>query len=418
MRIMISVILLSVTTSLFAQNGKDSGWQADPEWVSEQEQDRPEYLWRESNVPPYQLPDPLRTEEGDTIRTPQQWREKRSDLLNLFRTRMYGHRPGRPDQLSFEIAREDSTAMEGAATLRQVIIRSHHGGREHRFETTLFLPNQVKKPVPVFLLINNRDPGNTDPTREIKSGFWPAEEVISRGYGIAAIQNDDLAPDDPNHYHEGVIRLFEGDAAADERPPDAWMALSAWGWGASRVMDYFETDSRIDETKVALLGHSRGGKAALWAGAEDDRFSIVISNNSGSGGAALSRRKFGETIRAVNRFSHWFAGNFESFEDREEDLPFDQHMLLGLIAPRAVYVASAGQDLWADPRGEFLSVAHASRIYALWSHDIIGEEEMPPLDQPIFSGPMGYHVRSGGHNLTPSDWNHFMDFADRVYSSR
>ncbi|MEX0994860.1 MAG: hypothetical protein WD599_04980, partial [Balneolaceae bacterium] len=152
--------------------------------------------------------------------------------------------------------------------------------------------------------------------------------------------------------------------------------------------------------------------------AEDERFSIVISNNSGSGGAALSRRKFGETVAAVNRFTHWFAGNFDSFENREEELPFDQHMLLGLIAPRGVYVASAGEDLWADPRGEFLSLAHASRVYALWNHELIREQDLPQLDQPLFAEPMGYHIRSGGHNLTPYDWQNYMDFADHLYSDR
>src|SRR5699024_6426880 len=237
---------------------------------------------------------------------------------------------------------------------------SQHKGRSHEFELILFLPNDIQEPVPVFLLMNNRDPENTDPTREGKSGFWPAEEVIDRGYGIAAIQNDELAPDDEEHYHEEIIRLFEGEQAALDRDPDAWMSLAAWGWGASRVMDYFETTERVDTSKVALLGHSRGGKASLWAGAEDERFSLVISNNSGSGGAALSRRAFGETLRAVNRFNHWFTANYDAFEDREETLPFDQHMLISLIAPRAVYVASADEDLWADPRGEFLSLVHAS----------------------------------------------------------
>lgn len=417
MRIMISALILSFTSGVYAQNTDDSGWQANSEIVSEQVKQRPEYIWQESNVPTYQLPDPLKSDDGSPIRTPEQWKERRSEILALFRTHMYGHRPGRPDQLSFEIINEDSTAMDGNATLRQVMIRSAHQGRSHEFEVNLFLPNKTTEPVPVFLLMNNRDPENTDPARQHQSGFWPAEEVIARGYGIAAIQNEDLAPDNPDRYHEGVIRLFEGETV-DERSPDAWMALSAWGWGASRVMDYFETDPRVDASKTAIIGHSRGGKASLWAGAEDERFAIVISNNSGSGGAALSRRTFGETLRAVNGFTHWFAGNLESFEDREEELPFDQHMLIGLIAPRAVYIASADDDLWADPRGEFLSLAHASPVYALWDHNTIHPEKMPAIDQPFFAGPMGYHVRTGRHNLTPVDWNHFMDFADRIYSNR
>lgn len=400
-------------------NGKTSAqekqWQANPEVVERWEEQRPEYIWRESGVPDYQLPGTLLLTDGSKVESKEQWRQRRSEILELFRTHMYGHRPGPPEELSFETIEEDPEAMDGRATLRRISIKSRYESRSHVFELILFLPNAPQEPVPVFLLMNNRDPDNTDPTREEKSGFWPAEEVIDRGYGIAAIQNDELAPDDEDRYHEEAIHLFEGEQAAVDREPDAWMALAAWGWGASRVMDYFETDSRVDPAKVALLGHSRGGKASLWAGAEDERFSFIISNNSGSGGAALSRRAFGETLQAVNRFRHWFTENYDAFENREEALPFDQHMLISLIAPRAVYVASADEDLWADPRGEFLALAHASPVYKLWGHEPIHEDEMPPLDQPLVSGPRGYHVRSGGHNLTPLDWQFYMDFADHLW---
>lgn len=410
--LLLSIPFLTFCPHLSAQDG---GWQADPDRIEYLEEQRPEYNWRELGVPDFELPDVLEAADGSSVQTVDQWQQRRSEILNLFRTHMYGHRPGPPESLSFDVIEEDREAMDGGATLRRVAIRSRHEGRSHEFELILFFPNKVKEPVPVFLLINNRDPDNTDPTREEKSGFWPAEEAIDRGYGIAAIQNSDLAPDDEEQFHEGVIRLFEGEGATVDRDPEAWMALAGWGWGASRVMDYFETTSRVDTSKVALIGHSRGGKASLWAGAEDERFALVISNNSGSGGAALSRRKYGETLRAVNRFDHWFAGNYDAFDDREETLPFDQHMLLSLIAPRAVYVASADEDLWADPRGEFLSLAYASPVYELWGYEPIRTDEMPPLDQPLVAGPRGYHVRSGGHNLTPQDWHYYMDFTGHLW---
>ncbi|MBW3628410.1 MAG: acetylxylan esterase [Gemmatimonadetes bacterium] len=280
----------------------------------------------------------------------------------------------------------------------------------------LFLPNARPEPVPVFLLLNNRPATNTDPTRGQKSEFWPAEDLIARGYGIAALQVGDLAPDDKDRFREGVIRLFEGEAAGP-RASHAWGALAAWAWGASRAMDYFETDRRIDPRRVGVVGHSRGGKAALWAGAEDPRFSLVVSNESGEGGAALSRRNYGETVERINEsFPHWFAGNYRRFAGREQELPTDQHMLLSLIAPRALYVASAAEDLWADPRGEFLSLAHSSPVYALWGEPRIGVDEMPGLDQPLLVGRRGYHVRRGVHNLTPYDWQRFADLADRVWS--
>lgn len=181
-------------------------------------------------------------------------------------------------------------------------------------------------------------------------------------------------------------------------------------------MDYFETERRIDAKRVALVGHSRGGKAALWSGAEDERFALVVSNESGESGAALSRRNFGETIaRITESFPRWFAANYKTFAGREDKLPVDQHMLLALIAPRALYVASADQDLWSDPRGEFLSLVHASPVYGLWSDPSIRSEDMPPLDRPFVAGRRGYHVRSGGHDLTLFDWERFADFADHLW---
>lgn len=406
--------LIFCTASMLSQQVNTS-WQANPELVEQLQNDRPEYIWHEENVPDYVLPDPLVNSDATRTQSPGEWVQKREQILNLFRSEMYGKRPGKPENLSFEIVEENPAAMNGQATLKRISIKSQHQNRTHEFGLILFLPNNSSEPVPVFLLMNNRDLENTDPTRQEISGFWPAEMVIERGYGIAAIQNNELAPDDTERYHKGIISLFEGEILPGERAPDAWMALAAWGWGASRVMDYFETDTRVDAEKIALLGHSRGGKAALWAGAEDERFSLVISNESGSGGAALSKRQFGETVEAVNRFTHWFAGNYKNYNHREDELPFDQHMLLSLIAPRAVYVASADEDLWADPRGEFLALVHSSPVYSLWNERVIGNDEMPPLNHPLVRGARGYHIRSGGHNLTPQDWEYFIDFADLLW---
>lgn len=390
-------------------------WQADPEIVARSAQHRPLFNYDENRVPPYTLPDPLRTAGGSYVSSPAAWQPRRAELLNLFRDHVYGRSPGRPEQLRFRLIEENPQAMGGTATLKRIAILSSQGEREHRFDLTLFLPNARPGPVPVFLLLNNRPPSNTDPTRRESSGFWPAEEVVRRGYGIAAIQNNDLAPDDQKRFREGVIRFFEGEDTGSRRS-DAWGAVAAWAWGASRAMDYFETDPRVDATRVAVVGHSRGGKAALWAGAEDKRFALVISNESGAGGAALSRRRFGETITQLNEsFPHWFSAGFKQFGGREDELPVDQHMLIALLAPRAVYVASADEDLWADPRGEFLSLVHASPVFALWGDPPLWANDMPPLDQPLISGRRGYHIRRGGHNLTRSDWARFVDFADTIW---
>jgi hypothetical protein len=392
-----------------------SGWQADPRVIRETAAKQPAFNFEESKVPAYTLPDLLAS--GDkTVRTPEAWQARRTEILEQFRANVYGRSPQRPERLTYQVLEENARAMDGAATLKRVAILSTQAAREHRFELTLFLPNARQAPVPVFLLLNNRPVSNTDPTRHEKSDFWPAEQVIARGFGIAAIQTNELAPDDKERFRDGVIRLFESDASG---PSPTWAALAAWAWGARRAMDYFETDPRVDAQHIAIVGHSRAGKAALWAGAEDERFSLVVSNESGEGGAALTRRQFGETLaRLSETFPHWFVKSYASFAGRVDALPVDQHMLIALMAPRAVYVASADEDLWADPRGEFLSLAHASPVFSLWGDPPIATEDMPALNQPRIVGRRGYHVRGGGHNLTRYDWQSFMDFSDSVRKRR
>jgi (4-O-methyl)-D-glucuronate---lignin esterase len=402
MSIRITLVLgLLGITSLAAQEA----WQAKPDVVAATTKRLPQFNFDESAVKPYQLPDVMGT---GRVRSQADWKRRRGEILELYRANVYGRSPGKPQKLRFETVAETRDALDGHATLRRVAILSNQDGREHRFELALFLPNAAKDRVPVFVLINLGRAGATEMPRGVTAA---ASELIPRGYGLAAIQNGELAPDDKDHFREGVLQLFEGTATGD-RAPDAWAALAAWGWGASRAVDYFETDPMIDMSRLAVIGHSRGGKAALWAGAQDDRFSLVISNESGEGGAALTRRNYGETLpRITTSFPHWFAPRYATFAGREAELPVDQHMLLSLMAPRALYVASADEDLWSDPRGEFLSLVHTSPVYALWKEPALSDR-MPALGQPVVAGRRGYHVRTGAHALAPYDWQRYMDFAD------
>jgi pimeloyl-ACP methyl ester carboxylesterase len=366
-------------------------------------------------MPSYVLPNPLRAADGSEVMTAEQWTSgRRAEILELFRTHVYGRVPTTIYEKAFEVVKEDTHAMDGAATLRQIAVQISRGSQSIVIHVNLFIPNKVSRPVPAFLLICNRGAENIDASRQTKSEFWPAEEGVARGYAMAAFLNSDVDPDRHDGFRNGIHGLLDD----GPRPADAWGTLAAWAWGASRVFDYLETVPQINAKQVAVIGHSRGGKTALWAAAEDQRFAMAVSNDSGCGGASLSRRRFAgreQVARIVSSFPHWFCSNFAKYADRENDLPVDQHELISLIAPRAVAVGSAAEDRWADPRGEFLSVVHAAPVYALFGQKALGTTTLPQISGAIHGDAAHYHLRPSKHNLTLEDWQHYWDFADRVF---
>jgi len=391
----------------------------------------------ESKVPEYTLPDPLVCLDGARVTDSKTWRAKRrSEVFHLFEKHVYGRMPGRPEKVSVAIQNESDNALDGKARRREVRCTFTNGGRSAHMDILIYLPADAKKPVPVFVGLNffgnhsiRPDPGialnagwmrsrrgygiennrATQKSRGVSRSRWPVELIVSRGYALATIYCGDIDPDFHDEFKNGVHALFD---AGGKRTDDSWGCIGAWAWGLSRSVDYFEQDETIDAKRVAVLGHSRLGKTALWAGASDERFALVISNNSGCGGAALSRRRFGERVDHITRsFPHWFCGKFSSYRNREGELPVDQHMLIALMAPRPCYVASATGDRWADPRGEFLSAKHAEPVYALFGEKGIPAEKMPAPDTPKH-GTLGYHLRTGKHDLAEYDWKRYLDFAD------
>jgi hypothetical protein len=400
---------------------------------------RPNY--DEAKVPSFQLPDPLTLANGDRVTDAATWRERRRpEILKLFETTTYGRTPGgRPAEMTFEVTSVDRKALGGKAIRKEVSIYFTGKKDGPKMDLLIYLPANAKKPVPVFLGCNfegnhtvSTDPGITlakvwqskgsqvvrvpaqENTRGKQASRWSVEEALRRGYGVVTFYYGDVTPDLAGAFAHGVHALFPG--SEDSPAGDAWGSIGAWAWGLSRALDYLESDPDIDATHVIVMGHSRLGKTALWAGAQDPRFAIVISNDSGCGGAALSRRHYGETIARINAaFPHWFCRNFRKYNDRENDRPVDQHMLIALMAPRPVYVASAVEDKWADPKGEFLSARHASPVYRLLGKEGLPDGPMPEVNQPLM-GTIGYHIRSGQHDVTLYDWQRYLDFADRHFA--
>ncbi|AQQ72110.1 hypothetical protein SMSP2_02490 [Limihaloglobus sulfuriphilus] len=432
-------LLLLIAASILTVRGDDAEpappntWQADATLVQKLLARKDGVIYRESDVPDYELPELFDT-RGKEKMTAQIWKTKRrGEILELFETHVFGKSPKRPHALKFNVFEKSSTALNSTALRKQVRVSFTQNDDGPGMDVLIYLPAKAEKPVPLFLLLNFRgnhtvcdDPAvrlteswipngeeANEASRGKRSQRYPVESIIARGYGFATIYCGDIDPDYHDGFKNGVHPLFDNPADG-KRDPDSWGTIAAWAWGLSRAMDYFETDSDIDHTKIAVLGHSRLGKTSLWAGATDERFAMVISNNSGCGGAALSRRCYGEALKRINtRFPHWFCENFQQYNGNESSLPVDQHMLIALIAPRPAYIASADQDLWADPRGEFLSAKYASPAWELMGLKGLGAEQMPPLNTPIQNGHLGYHIRDGKHDLTEYDWQRYMDFADK-----
>jgi hypothetical protein len=367
----------------------------------------------EAKVPAYTLPDVLKTLHNEVVTNKTIWEKvRRPEILKLFEDNIYGQMPKSFDKIKYTVTKEDVAAMNGKARLKEVLIEVFKNNKSVKINLVLFVPNNPKKPAPVFLLINNREKENTDPTRVTKSEFWPAEMLIDSGYAIAAFQVNDLAPDDKSTFGNGVLQLYPEQLTEN----NGMRAIGAWAWGASRVMDYFTKDVEIDAKKVAIVGHSRGGKTALWAAAQDQRFAICISNCSGNTGAALSRRQFGERISRINTsFPHWFTTNYKKFNDKEDSLPVDQHMLIALIAPRPVYATNASKDLWADPKGTYLALKNAEKVFSLYGLKSNLPVSSPGINEPVIESPIAYHIREGEHNLTTYDWSNFIKFANYQY---
>ncbi len=391
-----------------------------------------------TKVPKYTLPDPLVMQNGARVRDAATWNKRRVELLRLFAENEYGRTPVWPQNLRpsfrFEVTSVDRHALGGTAVRKQVTV--YFSGRKDgpKMHLLLYLPAGARKPVPVFLGLNfegnqsvNADAGiplgtvwvkgheqrATAESRGTDTSSWVVEKVLARGYGTATIYYGDIEPDFNGGITYGVRPLFfkpgQTSPAADD-----WGAIGAWAWGLSRAMDYLETDKDVDAKRVFVHGHSRLGKTALWAGAQDTRFAMVISNCSGAGGAALARRQFGETVAdLVNRFPYWFCANYQHYAGREDDMPMDQHELLALIAPRPLYVASAEEDLWADPRGSFMALIDAGPVYKLLGKRVLAEP-MPGLNQPVMAD-VAYHVRTGKHAITEYDWEQYMTFADKQF---
>jgi len=391
----------------------------------------------ESKVPSYKLPELLISLKGKEITNAKEWIEiRRPEIMALFEDCMYGKIPGNLMIASSKIIEESRNALGGTAIRKQVILNFSKAGKELKVNLLIYLPKQTGK-VPVFVGYNFNGNHTVISDAEVllpkswvrndslygiynnlatkkslgnQKERWQVEKIIAAGYGLATVYYGDVDPD-KNDFTDGVHSLFY---SKDQIKPkaDEWGSISAWAWGLSRVMDYLEKDPAIDASRAIVMGHSRLGKTALWAGALDQRFAIVISNNSGCGGAALSRRKYGERLGGMNQyFPYWLCDNCNKYDGNEDALPVDQHMLIALIAPRPVYIASAEDDKWADPKGEYLSGFYASPVYELFGRKGLTSIEMPVVNHPVMNS-IGYHIRTGEHGVFEYDWDQYIRFAD------
>ncbi len=395
-------------------------------------------IYNEAKVPEYKLPDPLVMQNGNQVEHVEDWINlRRPEILKLFQQEIYGQVPTPLLMTDFKILERSDIALEQKAIRKQVKLTLELQGKTLDIHILIYLPKDIENPH-IFLgynfygnqtiiddqailitdawvkdseAIGTSNNQASEDSRGKRHHRWPVESIIDNGFGLATIYYGDIDPD-KNDFSDGAHALLY--QSGQTKPAShEWGAISAWAWGLSRAMDYLQVDAEHTESKVIVMGHSRLGKTSLWAGALDERFDLVISNNSGSGGAALFRRTYGETAEVLNtNFPHWFCDNFKAYSNNENSLPIDQHMLIALIAPRPVYIASAQEDRWADPKGEYLSGYHAGPVYQLFGKDVLSNPNPPPANAPRHTS-IGYHIRDGGHDVKDYDWQQFIKFAKK-----
>ena len=394
MRRILFAALLSLPVSMGAQDLKQ-------EWTRN---------FDESKVPAYTLPDPLLCENGQRVTTREQWEQyRRPELLRTVQTYMYGFIPELKHPLGFHVdSLDEAYQFQPGKKQKQytrkivTVYLTEAAARGPLVHAEVITPNDAKGPVPVFMMF----------AWNLKHNF-PSQRLLDRGYGVAVLNTFEGCPDSKKAYTEGVIAAYYKPGQTYRRP-DEWGCLAAWGWEASRLLDYLQADPLTDEHRVAILGHSRLGKAALWTAAQDERFAMAFPVNSGCGGGALSRRMYGETVWAMNHsFPYWTCDNYQQFNMREQYMPFDQHSVVALVAPRPVYLATGKDDAWADPLGEFLAGKAAEPVYALYGRAGIGCDKQPAVDVAMDKGYVAYHIRTGGHAILQYDWDRFIEYADR-----
>jgi hypothetical protein len=391
----------------------------------------------EARVGTYTLPDPLVLANGKPVRDAQTWNEKRRpEIVRLFEENQYGRAPGRPAGMSFDVFDKGTPAFDGKAIRRQVTVYFSADKNGPKMDLLIYLPADARKPAPLLLNLSFTanssavdDPGikpgevwGRDKKRvpAPKGGFGRVNPApfLAQGIGVATIYYGDIDPDFLGGVPLGVRALYLKPGQS-EPAPDEWGSIAAWAWGLSRAMDYLETDKGVDARRVAILGVSRLGKTVMWAGAHDPRIAMVIASCSGEGGAALSRRNYGETIAhltAPTRYPYQFCANYQKFANQVDRFPVDAHMLVALMAPRPVLLQTGDQDAWSDPKGEFLSAVAAQPVYRLLGKQGLGTDQMPPPGEAIMHD-IGYLMHAGGHGTIASDWDQFLKFMQMHFAA-
>lgn len=384
-----------------------------------------EVIYTEGQVPDYKLPNPLVTLEGTRIGNKEEWTNiRRPQIIDLLASNIYGHvpLPESPIKSEFQLLEVSKSFFNGRCTRKRIKAEFSNDRGHIEMNMVLYVPNDVKKPVPVLIRMGfnpvtgkNIEMNNIQSYGKLGNGT-PLVDLLNKGFGVVNIQGGEIIKDEVT-FKESIHRLFYNGKQTIPKA-DEWGVIAGISWQFSRTMDYLETDSDIDATKVAILGFSKLGKSTLWAGALDTRFAMVLSQNSGAAGAALWRRQFGETLNYITRFPQWLCGNAKKYVGNEKGLPIDQHMLLACIAPRPLYVVSGINDLWADNQGEYLSAHHATPVYELFGLNGQSTRERPKINEPAADRALGYHIRSGAHGYQQFDWDQYIKFMDFHFNDK